>query len=51
MKLLLKQARNFESKLSQEKEVDKKQVIEVMMDKWDAGRQEEKNIAGYLIDA
>ena len=45
--LLLKQARELEGKMSEEKDVDKKDVIEVMMDKWEAGREEEKNIAGW----
>lgn len=46
---MLKQSRELENKSASAEEVDKKQVIEVMMDKWDAGRQEEKNIAGSCI--
>ena len=44
MKNLLKQAKDFEKKLAGEKDVDKTEVIKVMMDKWEDAKVEEKEI-------
>ena len=46
MKNLLKQAKEFEKKLAEEKETDKTEVIQVMMEKWEVAKVEEKEIAG-----
>ncbi len=46
MKTLLKQAKDFEKKLSEEEEVDKTEVISVMKNKWQAQKEEDKSVAG-----
>ena len=48
MENLLKAAKELEAKFADMKDVEKEAVIEVMMDKWEAGRQEERNIAGQI---
>ena len=49
MELLLKQYKEFEKKLAMEREVEKDEVIEVMMEKWACQRQEEKDVAGEFL--
>ena len=49
MELLLEQHREFEKRLAMEKETEKDEVIEVMMEKWECARQEERDIAGTEI--
>ena len=51
MENLLKAAKELENKLAQGTAVEKEAVIEVMMDQWEAGRQEERNIAGEFLSA
>ena len=44
--MLLKQAREYEQEMAEEKVVQKKEVVEVMFENWQAERDEEKDIVG-----
>ena len=46
MKMLLKQAKEFEKNLEEEEVTEKEEVIKVMMDKWDAHRVQDQDVAG-----
>ena len=46
MKMLLKQAKDFEKKLSDETQVEKAEVVNVMKNKWEAQKQEDSSVAG-----
>ena len=44
--LLLKQNHELETKIQQQPNVNKLQVIEALKDKWDTERQQEQEVAG-----
>ena len=46
MKMLLKQAKEFEKQLSEETEVEKAEVVNVMKNKWEAQKEEDNSVAG-----
>ena len=46
MKNLLKQNKDFEKRIDSQRVVDKEEVIEVMKEKWQFGRQESKALQG-----
>ena len=50
MKMLLKQAKEFEKRLSDETEVEKAEVVSVMKNKWEAERQEDNGVAGQYME-
>ena len=49
MKMLLKQAKEFEKQLSDETEVEKSEVITVMKNKWEVERQEDNSVEGQYF--
>ena len=50
MKNLLQQAKDFEKKLANEDVVEKEAVVHVMMEGWEASKQEERDITGELCE-
>ena len=49
MKMLLKQAKEFEKRLDEEEVTDKGEVIKIMMDKWEAKKQQDEEVAGVYV--
>lgn len=45
LKNLLKQAKEYDKKVAEEREIDKTEVVTVMMDKWEAAKVQEKEVA------
>lgn len=51
LKNLLKQAKEYDKKVAEEREIDKTEVVTVMMDKWEAAKVQEKEVASEKSDS